>query len=243
MNAQRFVFQSKSRQQEAKHPAQTLQWSNSHVKPRSPKGMGFPWEVLMDEESARTSNLKNKAPTWSWQTLSNVKYHGNWIYPGMITFPSSSAFYLNLQAMIEKKFRWQITLGWLSFSQKLFHYNPCRLLQRGQSPALYGAKKTFSPQKKTATPRFFFQISQHLAISTATVTPTVILCVIQKYEMQGETGLESELWMSCLHLEERVSTVTAAKDHLKAGLAPALLAVTAQHLLCCPRMIVVNSSP
>lgn len=38
------------------------------------------------------------------------KDHGNVIYIGMITFLSFSAFYLNLQAMIEKQ------LGWFSFS-------------------------------------------------------------------------------------------------------------------------------
>lgn len=111
----------------------------------------------------------------------------------MLTFPSFSALYLNLQAMIEMQLRWQITLGWFNFSitpdQKLFYYNPCKLLQREQSPALHGAtymrpRNRFSSQRKTATPRFFFQISQHLAISTASVAPTVILCVIQKYEMQ-----------------------------------------------------------
>lgn len=114
------------------------------------------------------------------------------MYIGMITFPSVSAFYLNLQAMIEKKLRWQITLGWLSFSitwgrsySITIHADCCKgdNLQPCMGPHTR-QKNIFSPQKKGATPIFFFQISQHLAISTASVTPTVILCVIQKYKMQ-----------------------------------------------------------
>lgn len=80
-----------------------------------------------------------------------------------------------------------------NLGQKLFYQNACRLLQRGNlqpctEPHTW-PRNIFSPQKKTATPRFFFQISQHLAISTASVAATVILCVIQKYEMQdGSRG-------------------------------------------------------
>lgn len=64
-----------------------------------------------------------------------------------------------------------------------------------------------------------------------------LFCVIQKYEMQDRSrvnpahrakhpGWKLQLWMSCLHLKECVSTVIVVydliqwKDHLKAGLPP-----------------------
>lgn len=60
---------------------------------------------------------------------------GSFIYMGMIIFPPFSAFYLNLQAVIEKikKGRWQITSGLSSFSKIwarcysiIIHANCCK---------------------------------------------------------------------------------------------------------------------
>lgn len=119
------------------------------------------------------------------------KDYGNSIYTGMVTFPSFSAFSLNLQAMIEKQLRWQITLGWFSFSipwarsySITIHADCCKgnHLQPCMGRHTW-SRNLFPPLKKTATPKFFFQISQHLDISTASVAPTVILCVIKKYKM------------------------------------------------------------
>lgn len=79
----------------------------------------------------------------------------------MVTFPFSSAFYLNLQAVIEKKLRWQITLGWFNFSitwarsfSITIHVDCCKgdNLQLCMGPHTR-PRNTFSPQNKTATPR------------------------------------------------------------------------------------------